>query len=173
MLDESAIKKVKWVVPGGKTGQESIYLGLKKLFAQCECPRRAVVLIHDGVRPMITPQLITENIESVRMHGSAITVAPAIETIVQTHQDGSVVGVIDRNDAFLARAPQSFFLQDLMDAHNKAIENHNLNEVDTTCLMRRYGYPLHTVPGPAENIKITTLTDYYMAKAIYERDELR
>lgn len=78
ILDKNGIKKVKWIVPGGETGQDSIYNGLKVLHDNCK--NEDIVLIHDGVRPLIDEQLITENIKSVKNHGSAITVAPVIET---------------------------------------------------------------------------------------------
>jgi 2-C-methyl-D-erythritol 4-phosphate cytidylyltransferase len=171
LLKRHGITKVNWVVPGGATGQQSIYNGLKVLAAHCESPKTSVVLIHDGVRPLITPQLISANIVSVYQFGSAVTITPATETVVQTNDAGQIAGITDRAAAHMARAPQSFYLQDVVDAHLKAISENNLNMTDSTCLMQHYGYTLHTVEGPVENIKITTPLDYYLFRAIYEARE--
>ena len=170
-LKRHDITKVRWVVPGGATGQESIYNGLKVLSADCDSPKTSVVLIHDGVRPLITPQLISANIASVRQFGSAVTITPATETIVQTNGAGEITGITDRAAVHMARAPQSFYLQDIMDAHLKAVAENISNMTDSTCLMQHYGYTLHAVEGPVENIKITTPLDYYLFRALYEARE--
>ena len=110
ILDKNGIKKVKWIVPGGETGQDSIYNGLKVLHDNCK--NEDIVLIHDGVRPLIDEQLITENIESVKNHGSAITVAPVIETVMLADDD-KVYKSVERSKCNMAKAPQSFFLKDI------------------------------------------------------------
>jgi len=165
ILEKYGIDKVKAVVPGGSTGQESIYLGLKaiNLFAK----ENSIVLIHDGVRPFINEEVISACIKSVKEHGSAITVVPAIETIVTT-DNGKIETITDRSKCSLARAPQCFYLNDILDAHNKAISDGNTNMIDSASLMKHYGYELWTVPGNVDNIKITTPADFYTFKALYE-----
>ena len=81
LLYKFRIEKVKKVVAGGKTGQLSIYNGLKAA-KEVACTEKAIVLIHDGVRPLITEKLITDNIEAVLKYGSAITTAKVKETIL-------------------------------------------------------------------------------------------
>ena len=117
MLRKFEINKVVDIVPGGETGQDSIYHGL------CAADRwarmqndEAVVLIHDGVRPLITEQTISDNIETVGEKGNCITCVPATETFVVTQDDGTLQ-IPSRKDSLIARAPQSFLLRDVLDAH--------------------------------------------------------
>lgn len=171
LLQHSFIKKVKWVVPGGQTGQESIFNGIKAIYSGVENPNDTIVLIHDGVRPLITDQLISDNIECVKKNRSAITVTPAIETIIAADDNRCIKNITDRKECFLARAPQSFYLSDIYETHLKAIADGNVNMIDSASLMKHYGFTLYTVDGPVENIKITTPMDFYLFRAIYEARE--
>ncbi|NLE04643.1 MAG: 2-C-methyl-D-erythritol 4-phosphate cytidylyltransferase, partial [Crenarchaeota archaeon] len=108
---------------------------------------------------------------SVRKFGSAITVTPAIETIVTANENNQIQNVTDRKLCMHARAPQSFFLKDIYTAHKKAIDENIHDMIDSASLMKYYGYKLYTVEGPVENIKITTPMDYYLFRAIYEARE--
>ena len=166
LLEKDGIDKVKAIVSGGVTGQESIFKGLKaiKTFDKDE---KSIVLIHDGVRPFINEDVISSCIKSVKEKGSAITVVPATETII-TSEDGKISTITDRSKCCLARAPQCFYLDDILDAHHKAIKDGNLNMIDSASLMKFYGHELYTVQGNADNIKITTPTDFYTFKALYE-----
>lgn len=170
ILKEHGIKKVKWIVPGGATGQESIYNGLCALEQNCEVDE-TIVLIHDGVRPMINEELIHKNIVSVRENGSAVTVSPAVETIIRTEADGGVAHIMDRGQCTLARAPQSFCLKDILAAHRKALEEGHTDFIDSVTMMQYYGKKLYTVEGPAENIKVTTPLDYYVLRAMIQAKE--
>ena len=159
------ISKVKTVVAGGKTGQESIYNGLCATNKYAE--KDSIVLVHDGVRPFINEDVISACIKSVKEHGSAITTVPATETIVST-ENNKITMITDRSKCQLARAPQCFYLKDLLSAHEKAIEDGNLNMIDSASLMQHYGHDLFTVQGNVDNIKITTPADFYTFKALYE-----
>ena len=103
----------------------------------------------------------------MKKHGTAITVTPAIETIVTT-QDGKITSITDRSKCYHAKAPQCFILGELLDAHNRAIAEGNLNMIDSASLMKYYGHNLYTVQGNFDNIKITTPADFYTFKALYE-----
>ena len=164
------IKKVRWIVPGGETSQESTRAGLGILEANCD-PKNTVVLIHDGVRPLITEKLISDNIAAVRQYGNAITAAPAIETIITVDENEDVTALIDRQSCRLARAPQSFKLCDIIAMHKRAMDEGYDKMIDSASLMIHYGRKLHLVEGPAENIKITTPSDFYIFKAIREARE--
>lgn len=163
------LSKISAVVPGGRNGQESIYNGLKK--ASEIYSKDAVVLIHDGVRPLIDYDTITKCIESVIKYGSAITVAPAIETIALKKENGEVGKIIDRKQCEMAKAPQCFCLADILSAHKRAILEGNLDFIDSASLMQYYGYDLHTVEGPIDNIKITTPSDFYILRALINAKE--
>ena len=164
------IKKVRWIVPGGETSQESTRAGLGILEANCD-PKNTVVLIHDGVRPLITEKLISDNIAAVKEYGNAITAAPAIETIITVDKNEDVTALLDRQVCRLARAPQSFWLCDIIAMHQKAMDEGYDKMIDSASLMIHYGVKLHLVESPAENIKITTPSDFYIFKAIREARE--
>lgn len=167
LVDKFRIEKVKAIIPGGKTGMLSRFEGVKK--AKEMYPDEAICLMHDGVRPLIDHDTISRNIESVEKYGSAVTVAPAIETIaVKNETDNKVGQIIDRSKCQMAKAPQSFRLGELYRAHKKAIES-GLNDcIDTAYLMQQSGYEVYTVEGSAENIKITTPTDFYTFRALMD-----
>lgn len=170
LLRKNHFQKVKWIVPGAETGQLSIFAGVTELYQNSTAPDKDVVLIHDGVRPLITAQLISDNIESVKRRGSGITVHPVAETVVLS-EGGEIRQIYDRSRCKLAKAPQSFWLADIMDAHQRAAQEGLIDIIDSASLMKLYGYSLHEVDGPPENIKITTPADFYIFRAIYEARE--
>lgn len=166
LVDKFHIQKVKAIIPGGSTGMMSRFEGVKK--AAELYPEETICLMHDGVRPMIDHDIISKNIESVEKNGSAVTVAPAIETIAVKGIDNKVGQIIDRNKCQMAKAPQSFRLGKLLDAHQRAIESGMNDCIDTAYLMQLQGNDVYTVEGSAENIKITTPTDYYTFRALMD-----
>ena len=97
--------------------KDSIYHGLSA--AARHYPADSVVLIHDGVRPLINEETIIKNIVQVKKTGNCITCVPAIETFVVSQQDGSLF-IPSRADSLIARAPQSFILKDILEAHETA-----------------------------------------------------
>ena len=165
LLEKYQIDKVRKIVSGGATGQESIYKGICAIREFAE--KESIVLVHDGVRPFINEDLISNCIESVKEHGSAITVTPAIETIVTT-ENGKITSITDRSKCYHAKAPQCFYLEELYKAHEKARADGNINMIDSASLMKFYGADLYTVEGNFDNIKITTPADFYTFKALYE-----
>lgn len=168
MLRKFEINKVIAVVPGGKTGQESIYRGLEA--AERLVPDDAVVLIHDGVRPLITEQTITDNIECVNKFGTCITCIPATETFIVSREDGGL-DIPPRAQSHIARAPQSFYLKDILSAHRCALNDGLYEFIDSCSMMNHYGYKLKTINGPIENIKITTPSDFFIFKAMVDVHE--
>jgi len=171
LLARYHIEKVRWVVPGGETGQQSICNGLNALCSDKTVPNDALVLIHDGVRPLINEDIISRNIACAEQHGNAITVTPAIETIINVTPADEVADILDRSKCRMARAPQTFRLSEIEKAHKRAIADGNCNMIDSAMLMSHYGTPLHIVEGPVENIKITSPSDFYIFRAIYEARE--
>ena len=162
------ISKVLDVVPGGATGQESIRRGLDAL--EAAVGRDNVVLVHDGVRPLVSDETISQCVATVAAYGNAVSVTPAIETIVQ-EEGGTVTNIIDRNACRLAKAPQCFRIGDLIDAHDRAHKEGEEGFIDSASLMRHYGHELHTVETGPENIKITTPSDFYIFRAFLDARE--
>lgn len=170
LLAKFNIKKVSQIVPGGETGQMSIFNGLEALREKYQ-GNDDYVLIHDGVRPLIDEEIISKNIESVKKYGTAITVKPVIETVVQVDEEDIINNVIERSTCQTAVAPQSFVLSEIYSLHMRAQAEKLFDMTDSATLARYYGLSLHTVMGGSENIKITTPSDFYIFRAIYEARE--
>lgn len=171
LLYKFRIEKVKAIVPGGSTGQLSIYNGLKAA-EKISGDEKSIVLIHDGVRPLINDKIITDNINSVKENGSAITTAVVKETILVVNDGTSTIDYVpSRKNSRVARAPQSFWLKDILAAHEKALSEGITNCIDSCTMMQHYGFNLFLVDGPGENIKITTPEDFYTMRAILEAKE--
>ena len=170
LVAEYKLTKVVSVVPGGDCGQASIFNGLKELVRLYGQNNDDIVLIHDGVRPLISEQLISDNIDCVLSNGNSITVAKAVETVVLLN-DETVDKVMDRKYCNIAKAPQCFYLKDIYANHLRAIEEGKLDFIDSAMLMQHYGAKIHTVQCSSENLKITTPMDYYLFKAILDARE--
>lgn len=166
LINKFHLEKVTAIIPGGQTGMLSRFEGIKK--AAELYPEDTICLMHDGVRPMIDHDIISRNIESVEKLGSAVTVAPAIETIAVRGADDKVGQIIDRSKCQMAKAPQSFRLGELLKVHQDAIQSGMNDCIDTAYLMQIYGHDVYTVEGSAENIKITTPTDFYTFRALMD-----
>lgn len=164
------LDKIGRIVKGGETGQMSIYNGLKTA-EEIYGTNDNIVLIHDGVRPLITEKLISDNIRCVREHGSAITCSPAKETVALVDGENGIDEIVPRNRSRIAKAPQSFYLKDIIQAQEKSIADGHRDMIDSCTLMRYYGNKLYAVEGSSENIKITTPDDFYTFRAIYDARE--
>lgn len=172
ILQQYGMTKVVAVVAGGATGQDSIYNGLcaaEKFSDNSE----TIVLIHDGVRPLINTEVITDNINAVKQHGSAITCACVKETVLEVNEDCLVKSIPQRSQLRVARAPQSFYLIDILQAHKIAIEKEQHNYVDSASMMKSQGKSLFVIDGPTENIKVTTPDDFFCLQAIVNSRENR
>ena len=148
----------------------SIYNGLKAAESLAG-DSKAAVLIHDGVRPLINEKVISDNIESVEIHGSAITSTPVKETLMVVNEDNSINYIPSREHSRIAKAPQSFWLKDILETHEQALKDGLDNFIDSCTMMQYYGKSLYLVDGPNENIKITTPDDFFMMRALIDAKE--
>lgn len=165
------IDKVAAVVEGGVTAQDSIYNALKR--AEEENPGDSIVLVHDGVRPFVEYGVISENIEAVKEYGSAITSTLCYETIMISKNGETVDDLPLRKETYAAQAPQSFYLKDILAAHEaiRATESRYENMVDACTIYRKLGKQPHIVLGNRGNIKVTTPEDVYMFRALIQYKE--
>ncbi|MFZ2755674.1 MAG: IspD/TarI family cytidylyltransferase [Atopobiaceae bacterium] len=159
------------IVPGGSTGQESIFCALKAIHDAHPDDEDAIVLVHDGVRPLIDERTISACIESVRTRGATATTARCVETVIIEGQDGRVERIADRSKCRLARAPQAFRTNELYRAHLQSQEEGRNNFIDSISLMSHYGHEIFTVDGPIENIKVTTPGDYFLVKSFMDMED--
>lgn len=171
MLKKHMITKVKNIVAGGKTGQDSIRNAL--LAAADDYAQDSIVLIHDGVRPCIMNELIDDAIACVEKNGSAVTCTPLFETPVISRSGGIVDEVPPRQYLYTAQAPQCFYLGEVLAAHKKVRENNPSYDgiVDTCTLMKSLGKKVAIVEGNRGNIKVTTPEDLYTFRAMLEYKE--
>ena len=108
----------------------------------------------------------------MKKFGSAITTAKVKETIlVVTEEDSSIDYIPSRKNSRVAKAPQSFWLDDILTAHEKSLAEGDNNCIDSCTMMQKYGFKMHLIDGPSQNIKITTPEDFYTMRAILEAKE--
>ena len=166
LIRDYGYQKVIDVVVGGKNPIDSQYNGLLALNGIAK--ENDVILLHDGVRPLIDGETIGKCIETTEKMGNAITVAPAIETIALLNAEGLIDQTVARNKCMLARAPQAVRFSELMMYHERSIGEGVHNFIDTASMLLYYGISLNVVLGSQDNIKVTTISDYYTCKALLE-----
>ncbi|MBE6453842.1 MAG: 2-C-methyl-D-erythritol 4-phosphate cytidylyltransferase [Alphaproteobacteria bacterium] len=160
------LTKVAGITVGGATGQDSIYKALK--MAAQENSDDSIVLIHDGVRPNITQEVINLNIQNAREHGTSITSTPAFETILFSEDGITPKSVPYRRQTFAAQAPQTFKLGEIVSAHEQERQTNPdyIDIIDSCTLFTKQGKPTHMIRGNFGNIKITTIEDLYVLRAL-------
>ncbi len=170
LISKYNISKVIDVVVGGETGQQSIINALKAAESHSKT-EDDIVLIHDGVRPIIDERLIDENIENVKIYGTSISCVKQRETTILSTSHENVEEITKRDDTYVARAPQSFYLKDILEAERNAIDNNDLDCIDSCSVMKKYGKyeNPHITVCNSDNLKITTPEDYYIAKILLEQ----
>ena len=159
------ITKLKWIVKGGENGQASARKALLEL--ESHCKEDDIVIIHDAVRPLISKEIITDCIAKAREYGSGLSAVRCQETIMRTEDGESGNDGIDRNDIMRVQTPQAYQYGKALWAHREALNRGITNAVYTNTLMLELGAELHFSLGSNKNIKITTLEDIDIFKALY------
>ena len=158
------ITKLKYIVPGGKNGQDSIRNGVFELEKHFD--KDDLVLIHDAIRPMVSAEIISDNIRVAREFGNAITVIPCAEAMMQT-EDGVVsVGSYPRDRLKRTQTPQAFKIGDICDLHRRALEAGITNSVASCTLKIEMGEQVYFSAGSEKNIKLTSVEDIDIFKAL-------
>jgi len=158
------ITKLEWVVKGGENGQLSIKNGLSCLKKYIDL--NDLVLIHDGIRPMLSQEIISESISKCKLYGSAVTAIPCAEAMVLTEDCMVSNDIIDRNKLLRTQTPQVFPLNKLLWAHEQAGLKGISNSVATVTLMIELGERVYFSAGSEKNIKLTTIDDIEIFKAL-------
>lgn len=158
------ISKLKYIIPGGETGQGSIRNGVLELEKHFD--QEDIVLIHDAIRPMVSAEIISDNIRVANQYGNAITVIPCAEAMMQT-EDGLVsVGSYPRDRLKRTQTPQAFHLGQICNLHRRALEAGITNSVASCTLMIEMGEQVYFSAGSEKNIKLTTVEDIDIFKAL-------
>lgn len=160
IIDNYNYNKIKCVVTGGATRQDSVSNGLKEVTGEAD-----IVLIHDGARPFIDEDSIIRCIEAAEQYGVATVAVPVKDTVKASNSEGFVHSTLDRSTLWSVQTPQAFKYKIIMDSHRQARED-GFNGTDDTVLAERLGNRTKLVMGSYNNIKITTKEDLIFAEAI-------
>ncbi len=157
------IPKVRAVVPGGEHRQDSVFNALGAVD-----PKTDIVMIHDGVRPFIGPEIVERCLKAAAVAGGAAAGIPVPETVKEVDADGRVVATLRRERIWIVQTPQAFRYQILLEAHRSAREE-GFYATDDAAVVERYGSVVLMVPGDPENIKITGPADLAYARWLTRR----
>lgn len=165
--NQFSIKKLKWIFPGGNTGMESIHNGIYGL-KEAGCADDDLVLIHDSVRPLLAQEIISSNIAICKTYGYAITGIQCREAVLESKDGFTTTTSIPRDTLIRTQTPQTFRLGNIIKVHEEAKEKGIANSVASCTLIAELGKDrtMHIVPGSEKNIKITTVEDLEMIKAL-------
>lgn len=160
------ITKLTAIVNGGDCGQASIKNGLdkaKELYSQED-----IVLIHDAIRPMVSEEIISDNIAKCTLYGNATVVVPCTTVVLQKDDEAFSENVINRDDVMLTQTPQAFVLKDILSAHEEAKEKGITNSVASCTLYAELGRKVYFSAGSETNIKLTRPADIDIFKALLQ-----
>lgn len=164
--NQFSVTKLKWIVPGGTSGMESIRKGLDCL-KDNGCNDDDLVLIHDGVRPLVSQEIISSNIAICQTYGYAITGIQCREAILESSDGFTSSSSIPRDRLIRTQTPQTFRLGNILQAHYEAAEKGITDSVASCTLLAELGgREMHIVPGSERNIKVTTIEDLEILKAL-------
>ena len=159
IAEEFNISKLRTIVKGGATRQESVKNGLGEVSKDTKS-----VLIHDAARPLISPDAITEVIDAVFAYGGAAVGSPCKCTIKETDEDGFIVRTVDREFLYEVQTPQGFTPDLLYKMYEQEI-----SATDDCYLAEQLGYKVKMITGSSDNIKITTYDDLLLAEQILDK----
>ena len=159
------ITKLESIVGGGSVGQESIRNGLFDIATRHNDPDD-IVLIHDAIRPMVSSDIISDNIRVCRQYGNAITVIPCTAAMLKT-ADGLVSDTtIPRDNLKSTQTPQTFYLQEIVEAHKEALKRGITNSIASCTMYIELGKPVYMSIGSEKNLKLTTSEDIEIFMAL-------
>lgn len=162
------ISKLKWIVGGGNSGQESTYCGIKAL--EKVCCEEDIIMVHDAIRPFVTQEVISDAIVKCRKYGTGLSAVRCQETIVRTEDGQSGTDGISRQEIMRVQTPQAYRYGKTVWAYEEAARLGIVDEVYINTLMLRLGERVHFSLGTEKNIKITTIDDLEMFKALYHME---
>lgn len=158
------VDKLKWVIPGGETGQESIYNGLMKI--KEECGEDSTVMIHDGNRPLVSSEVISDSLVTYKKYGNAVAVIPCVEVVFESEDGVSSMVSTEREKLFRTQTPHTYKLKDIIACHDEAKEKGLKATAASPMLMKELGKMSYFSKGSEENLKITTVEDLKMFEAL-------
>ncbi|HMK49956.1 MAG TPA: 2-C-methyl-D-erythritol 4-phosphate cytidylyltransferase [Thermodesulfovibrionales bacterium] len=168
LVGKNQLSKVRKIVVGGQTRQDSSSIGLKS----CDEDTK-YVLIHDAVRPFISQGIIDDLVDAVQKYRAVDTVVPSPDTIVSIDRDNNITDIPDRSLLRRGQTPQAFEFSLIRNAHERAMKDGVVNSTDDCSLVLKLGYPVRAIPGEEENIKITYPLDIQIADKLFQMKSLK
>lgn len=159
------ISKLENVVSGGKNGQDSIRNGLIDI-SNRHSADDDIVLIHDAIRPLVSQDIISDNIRVCRECGNAITVIPCNAAMLKTFDGIQSESQVPRDNLKETQTPQTFFLKGIVNAHKEALDKGVVASVASCTMYIELGKKLYMCKGSEKNIKLTTVEDVEIFKAL-------
>lgn len=166
---EAGITKLQRIVKGGENGQASARNALREL--KNVCKDDDIIIIHDAIRPLVSAEIISDCIAKCRQHGSGLAAMRCQETIIRTEDGIKGSQGISRSDIMRVQTPQAYLYRKVMNAHEEALKKGITDAVYTNTLMLELGETLYFSIGSAKNIKITTMEDVEIFKALYRMEK--
>lgn len=167
--EEKHISKLKWIVPGGKTGQESILRGIEELKKHCRLSD--TIVVHDGNRPFVSEEIISDSLATYQEYGSAVAAMPCVEAIFRSENGSSSNESIPREQLFRTQTPHTYSLEKMLWAHEQAEKRQIFNTTATCVLMRNLGETIYFSKGSEKNLKLTTQDDLDIFKAMLKKKD--
>ena len=158
------ITKLKSVVAGGETGHDSIHNGIVEIAKHY--PPDTAVLIHDGIRPMVGADVISDNLSVYRQKGNAVVMIPCQEVIFYSETRTESNKVLDRSKVWRTQTPQTFRLDTLLAAHEEVVKRNLPSPIATCHLFEMLGETIYFSRGSEKNIKLTTMDDIDIFKSL-------
>ena len=170
-IRQFGIKKVRAIVKGGQNGFESIHNGLMSAADGAELDD--IVLICDGVRPMVSEKLITACINETFKYKTAVPVTPSIDSVLESRDGIYCNKNYLRSEMFITQAPQGYTFEKILWAHEEAEKRNITNPISSSELLIELGETVHIFPGERQNIKVTTPEDLYILRSHYYYEYFR
>lgn len=179
LIAEYKVQKVTSIVPGGENGHGSIHNGLVEV--QRFSSPKDIVLICDGVRPLVSHQLISDCIREAEEYSTAVPVTPSIDSVLQSEDGKTCKLSLPRQNMYITQAPQGYTMEKIMWAHDEALKRGIMNPVSSGELLIELGETIHIFKGERDNIKVTTPEDlkflrsryYYRSFKNFAKEELK
>ena len=162
LLSKHNLLEVTDLVAGGKTRQDSVLMGVKKI------KNKKYVLIHDGARPLVKVSDILKLIEALKEHNAVVLATKVYDTIKKIDNSGNIISTVSRDELLAVQTPQGFILNDYLNALN----NLKTQVTDDASVMEQAGYTVYPIITDNTNIKITTPDDIVLAEMILSKGEL-
>lgn len=170
-IRQFGVNKVKWIISGGNTRQESTYRAIKAL--EDVCTDEDILIIHDAARPLISQRIINDNIVGAKEYGAVDTVIPSADTIIRSTNDSTIDSVPVRSELYLGQTPQSFKYSLIKAAHEFSINNNTIDATDDCQLVLKLNHDVHLVNGDKLNFKVTTFEDLLLLKSVVKIGKAR